>query len=627
MKRYIKSGILALTILFSLESCKKFLDVVPDNVATLENAFGRRIEAQKYLFTCYSYLPKNGDLSADPAVLGGDELWHFTTYGGFLNMARGFQNSNSPLGDRWSEYYLAIRDCNIFLENIDRVPNLNETERLRWTAEVKFLKAYYHFLLMKMYGPIPLMKENIPIEVSEVNTNVSRATVDEGFGYIVQLLDEAKEHLPLVIDNPASETGRITRVIDLSLKAKVLVYAASPLFNGNTDGASLKNRDGSPLFSASFSKEKWVLAAAACKEAIDISAEAGFELYKFHPSFGQKIQTDTIITQMSIRNAVVEKWNSEIIWGNTQTNSSGMQRLMTTFWDKSRVDNAIILGHLSPTLKIAEMFYTANGVPIDEDNTYNYNERYGLKTAEATDNLYIREGYQTASLNFNREPRFYADLGFDGGVWYGQGQYDDQKPNDLFYLEAKYGQRNGFGKTNRGSVTGYYLKKLIHFQNVIGNANEYSINYYPFTLMRLGDLYLMYAEALNEAEGPVADVHKYIDLVRKRAGLKSVKYSWDTFTNNPKYTTQTGMRDIIHRERLIELAFEGPRFWDLRRWKESANKLNGAVKGWDLVQKDADLYYRPRVLYNQTFGVKDYFWPIRESYLSRNRNLVQNVGW
>jgi hypothetical protein len=148
------------------------------------------------------------------------------------------------------------------------------------------------------------------------------------------------------------------------------------------------------------------------------------------------------------------------------------------------------------------MFYTDKGVPINEDKTWNYNGRYALRTAGDADKLYIRKGYTTVGLHFDREPRFYADLGFDGGVYYGQGRFDDKKDNDLFYLEGKFKQRNGKGKYGYNTVTGYNLKKLINFQNTINSNNDYSVVDYPYPIMRLSDLYLLYAEALNESTGP-----------------------------------------------------------------------------------------------------------------------------
>jgi hypothetical protein len=257
----------------------------------------------------------------------------------------------------------------------------------------------------------------------------------------VQLIDGAIANLPPTIIDPANELGRITRPIALSLKAKVMVYAASPLFNGNTDQSGLKNNDGTQLFNPTFSKAKWEAAAAACKAAIDACHQAGLKLYKYRPDFQQFNLSDTIMTQLSIRNAFCERWNSGIIWANTQTNSVGFQQLITSYLDPSNRDITITRGQLSPPLHMAELFYSNHGVPISEDKTWDYENRFALRMAVDADKLYLKNGYTTAYLNFNREPRFYADLGFDGGIWYGQGRYDDKKYQDLFYLEAKYRQR------------------------------------------------------------------------------------------------------------------------------------------------------------------------------------------
>ncbi|MCR8560140.1 RagB/SusD family nutrient uptake outer membrane protein [Mucilaginibacter sp. BJC16-A38] len=628
MRKYILITTYTLLFLAALSSCKKFLDVVPDNVATIDNAFTMRTQAMKFLFTCYSFMPRNGQLGDDPAMVGGDELWEIPERGAYLDMAKGFQSKVGPLGDRWASMYQAIRDCNIFLENIGKVPDMQETERRRWISEVKFLKAYYHFNLVRMYGPIPMIKTNLPISADVNQVKVVRDPVDSCFSYIVQLLDEAAHGLPATIISPATEAGRITQPIALSLKAKVLVTAASPLFNGNTDESGLKNLNGTPLFNTTYSKVKWDSAATACKRAIDACESAGIKLYVYNPAFQQYTLTDTIKTQLSIRNAVTEKWNSEIIWANTQSYTGDLQRLISSWWDPLYLDGVITRGELSPPLKIAEMFYTQNGVPINEDKTWDYTGRYSLRTAGDSDKLYIRKGYTTVGLHFNREPRFYADLGFDGGVYYGQGRYDDKSYMDLFYLEGKFKQRNGEGKYGFNTVTGYNLKKLISFQNTINSSNDYSVVDYPYPLMRLSDLYLLYSEALNESAGPSPEVYKYIDLVRKRAGLGTVASSWTNYSTNPaKFRNQDGMRDIIHQERLIELAFESQRLWDLRRWKESAKELNNPIKGWDLSQTTSISYYRITVLYNQTFGSKDYFWPIAEDNMTANRNLVQNLGW
>lgn len=628
MKKNILPGFFTLFFLFAVSSCKKYLDVVPDNIATIDNAFTMRSQAEKYLFTCYSYMPKDGTLGDDPAMVGGDELWEVPERGAYLDMAKGFQSKVAPLGDRWSNKYQALRDCNIFLENIGKVPDMQESERNRWIAEVKFLKAYYHFYLVRMYGPIPIIKTNLSVDADVNQVKVVRDPVDSCFKYITQLLDEAAPLLPLTIISPATEAGRITQPIALSLKAKVLVTAASPLFNGNADVSTLKNHDGTPLFNPVFSKAKWDSAAIACKRAIDLCHSVGMKLYVYNPAYSQYTLTDTIKTQMSIRNSVAEKWNSEIIWANTQSTTDDLQRLITTWLDPLYLDETVTKGELSPTLKIAEMFYTSNGVPINEDKTWNYTGRYSLRQSGNNDKLYVRNGYTTAVLHFDREPRFYADLGFDGGIFYGQGKFDDKDDMNLFFLEGKFKQKNGNGKYGNNSVTGYYIKKLVNYQNVLGPSNSYSVTSYPYPLIRLADLYLMYSEALNESAGPSAEVNNYIDLVRARAGLKSVASSWTNYSTNPtKYTNQDGLRAIIHQEELIELAFESQRLWQLRRWKESAKELNEPVRGWDLAQTTADAYYRTTVIYNQTFGTKDYFWPIADEFITSNRNLVQNLGW
>ncbi|WP_448636107.1 RagB/SusD family nutrient uptake outer membrane protein [Pedobacter panaciterrae] len=628
MRKYIILGASFLVFLTGLSSCKKFLDVVPDNVATIDNAFTLRTQAKKFLYTCYSFMPKNGQLGDDPAMVGGDELWEIPERGAYLDMAKGFQSKVGPLGDRWQQMYQGIRDCNIFLENIGKVPDMEPEEKISWISEVKFLKAYYHFCLVRMYGPIPLIKNNLPISADVNEVKVFRDPVDSCFNYIATLLNEAAPGLPLTIISPATEAGRITLPIALSLRAKVLVTAASPLFNGNTDQSALKNSNGAQLFNTTYSKAKWDTAVVACKRAIDVCASAGMKLYIYNPSFQQFIVSDTIKTQLSINGAVTEKWNSEVIWANTQSDTYNLQRLISSWWDPRYLDGVITRGELSPPLKIAEMFYSSNGVPINEDKTYDYTGRYNLRVSGDADRLYVHKGYTTVSLHFNREPRFYADLGFDGAVYYGHGRYDDKDFMGLFYLEGKFKQRNGKGKYGFNTVTGYNLKKLIHFQNVINSQDDYSVVNYPYPIMRLSDLYLLYAEALNESEGPGTEVNRYIDLVRARAGLPTVAASWTNFSTNPvKYQNKDGMRAIIHQERLIELSFESQRLWDLRRWKESATELNKQILGWDLSQTEPISYYRTTVVYNQSFGSKDYFWPIDENYIVNNRNLAQNLGW
>jgi hypothetical protein len=139
------------------------------------------------------------------------------------------------------------------------------------------------------------------------------------------------------------------------------------------------------------------------------------------------------------------------------------------------------------------------------------------------------------------------------------------------------------------------------------------------------------SEALNECTAtPNAEVYKYIDTVRARTGLEPVVDSWSKHavdSRKSKPLTQEGMREIIRRERMNELAFEGIRFWDLKRWKLSENYMNQTIRGFDIFQKTAEDFYRVKNVYSLKFELKDYFWPIRTNVLVKNKNLVQNPGW
>ncbi|MDR1223961.1 MAG: RagB/SusD family nutrient uptake outer membrane protein, partial [Tannerella sp.] len=161
----------------------------------------------------------------------------------------------------------------------------------------------------------------------------------------------------------------------------------------------------------------------------------------------------------------------------------------------------------------------------------------------------------------------------------------------------------------------------------ITNSAYTTINY-PWPEYRLSDLYLLYAEALNESQGPTDEVYNYLNPIRARAGLPTVQESWTNFSTNPdKYRNQEGLREIIHRERLIELAFEFNRMWDLRRWKKAVEEQNKPITGWDILNADAREYYREKTLFATTFYTRDYFWPLSEKVLLTNPNLVQNPGW
>lgn len=625
------TGMLALA-----SSCQDYIDVVPDNVATIDNAFSLRNEAEKYLYTCYSYLPRNADPLQNDGFLAGDEVWlpvaQREILGSNWQIARGAQNVNNVLVNRWDGgLFQAIRDCNIFLENVSnpsKVPDLNADDRSRWLGEVMFLKAYYHFLLLRAYGPIPVVRENLPLDATAEQVRVEQRPVDEAVDYIVSLLDSAANtSVPLLITDRALQLGRITKPIIHAVKANVLLTAASPLFNGNPDYASFKNSKGEQLFNPVYDETKWVRAAAAAAAAVQSSETAGFKLYKFNKAqYGQFRLSDTTASILSIANGFNERWQEEHIWANPNSQASGIQRdAMPLLTAEAVVGTA--RQHLSAPIKIAEMFYTKNGVPLNEDKTLDFTNRYTVREANHAERFYIKEGYRTARLNFDREPRFYANLAFDGSVWF---KFDELSltDEDTYVLEAKLNQSAGANNHGWINETGYFLRKLVNWEQTFASSGV-SYRSYPWPEIRLSDVYLAYAEASNEAFGPSEEVYAALDKIRARAGLKGVLESWNSYSSNPnKPRTKEGLRDIIRQERMIELVFEGKRFWDLRRWKLAVNYLNQNITGWSVSQETTNDYYRLRTLFPQTFiAPRDYFWPLGEYSLLVNPNLVQNVGW
>lgn len=622
--------------LISFAGCRKYLDIVPDNIATLEKAFTNRESAEKFLFTCYSYMPQHSDPEKSPGFLAGDEM--LVNYDDPLapdynsviasRISRGQQNINAPYLNYWDgeqgvrSLYQGIRNCNIFIEEIHNARDMSQDEISKWTAEVKFLKAYYHFYLLRLYGPIPIIKENLGLNTPPEKVSLFREPVTEVVNYICDLIDEAVINLPPDSELPTEDLGRITKPVALAIKAQARIWDASPLFNGNKDYASFIDKRGKQLISQEVSTEKWLVARDAAKKAIEAAEAVGKSLYYHQVAAGYSFNDETLV-KLNIRGAFCESWNNETIWGDTHNTDYLQRHSQPRFTADGGGFNNFM--HHSGTLRIAQLFYSNKGIPIEEDPSYYPNsEWYGLATATTADKFNISPGYETAKLHFNREPRFYANLGFDGSTWYGQAQKND---NTLSVVRAKFGQDAGdVGRPNNVNATGYYPKKYLHYGTVISASNWTAIRY-PFPVIRLADLYLMYAEASNESQGPNAEAFQYLDLIRKRAGLNGVQASWLNSTNPGKPDSKEGLRQIIRQERLIELAFEGSRFYDLRRWKLAKEYLNMPMQGWNIMGKTSEEYYRVTIRRPSQFTTKDYLWPIKLADLFTNSNLIQNPGW
>jgi hypothetical protein len=636
MKSYYKY--LFMTVLaISCVSCKKYLDVTPANIGTIDYAFRNRNEAENYLFSCYAtlqqlvYPQNNPGFTTSSEIIFPNDLTDFQGIDptGF-NLIRGTQNTQNPGLNFWDganggqATFRAIRRCNTMIENINKPVDLSADEKKRWIAEAKFLKAYYHFVLFRLYGAIPITDVNLPINSSTEDVKVKRDPVDDVVNYMVKLLDEAAPDLPVVIQNQAKELGRITKPIALAVKAQILATAASPLFNGNPDYISIKNKDGKALFPSAYDATKWDKAAAAALAAINICEANGVKLHTFIPTANVGTLSDSLKTVLNLQTTITEKWdvNTEIVWALNPvfpTQSYCMPRLTA-----KAAASPSFQGTFAVPISEQELFYTNHGVPINEDKTWDYANRYDLRTSQDADRFYIGNGYETVKAHFDREPRFYADIAFDGGIWFGNGLTNQES---LYYVQGR-GSGAFAGPTDniRINITGYWPKKLVNYLTVYDDG--YTIADYRMPMIRLAGLYLLYAETLNEQGKPAAEVAPWLDKVRARAGLPGIVQAWSTYSKNPtKYSSKDGLRQIIHQESRIELAFESQPGWDLRRWKELQGALSKPLQGWNIFESSPINYYRPRNLVIPVFNVRNYLWPITNNDLIVNGNLVQNLNW
>lgn len=610
----MKKIIIALLITLSISSCN-FLDVVPDDTATLKDAFKNELTTEAFVYACYGYLPNSQDFRNSMSWFTSNDMvgaYHWgSQWFNFLRYQLGEDNSSATITDFWGNYYQAIRQCYIFLNNVDNVSPVAmpqsefEARKKMWKGEIHFLIAYYHFLLLRDYGPIVIVKEEIPIES---NISYPRSSFDECVEEIAAMFDRAIDLLPTTVQT--SDYGRATKLVAQSFKSKMYLIAASPLFNGNTDYASFKNKDGKQLISQTYDKNKWKKAMDETLIAINMAHANGFDLYQykdrtFTNAFDQAVAT--------ARYTMIDTWskNKELIWAYT-----GYKE--TAGWGNSMQRHAIIkglrssstpVGALGVTLTAAKIFHTKNGLPPEQDPTFSWANR-----------MQILDGDSTIQLHRNREPRFYAFVGYD------RGEYEVNGDKITLYL--RYGERSGCQIDQRNTdhlYSGYALKKGIDPDAQV-TANTFTFKTYPFPLMRLGELYLNYAEACAEYSGKFdTDAENYFNLIRKKAGIPSLTESYGNITGET-------LVKAVRRERMIEFIFEGHWFYDLKRWKEAIKwyeKDKEGMEGLNEIGASAtDFYKESRMDARKLlFSQKHYLLPISTSYVNINQHLVQNPLW
>lgn len=647
----MKRLLLILHILpFFLSGCDKFLDVVPEeDMTTLNSIFETRDQAQDWLWSCYTFLQDpTASLEYNEAFLGADEIvcGDYQRNRGWngLRISSGLQNSLDPYGDLWSkrksftdgrtDLYTAINLCNVFIDKIDQVYNMEDYEKKEWKAEVKALKAYFYFELVRRYGPIILVPYNLDPNISIREMQIPRSHVDTCFSTIVQLCDEAAEDLSPFNLKESSRRGYFSKESALALKARVLLYQASDLFNGNPDYVDFKNRKGEQLFSTVKDKEKWRRAAEAAEEAIAVCLDNGRGLINDQVG-ATKLQSYMLNIEGTLRTFGFS--NNEALLMVKGHGASGKDDFyFYTIPDITSDPYHYNAGtSMSPSLKMVEMFYTSNGLPIEQDPTYGGGNIYGM-TQEVdpyyTDVVVMRE--DIPRLHTRREPRFYASIAADRCYW-----RLGKNVNNNYKVEVFQGETFGLKEKKINSLlpqnlSGYFLEKWTYstLELFTYTNNMSAMGDSPYPVIRMAELYLIAAEAWNEyLDRPDNRVYDNLNVIRERAGIPTVQESWAMARDKNKVNNQVGMREIIRQEWNIEFAFEGMRYWNLRRWKTAHLELNEKLYGWNILGDTREKFYNngiPVIVNsnNKFVAPRDYFYPIRSEEILISA-CVQNIGW
>ncbi len=670
MKKNIYKTIIAAMFIFP--ACSDYLDIVPDNTLTLDDVFSVRKDAYNALAKVYYYLPPDATFHYSTWLLGDEYLADANAYTGrtdiilYHQVMKGWNSATFPLMSYWSgtevasnfdgratvpSLYQAINSIYVFLSNIDKVHDMEDTEKKDWKAQAQFLLGYYNFLLVRQTGPIVLKKRETSPTAGDDELYPHRATIDECFEFILSHINEAIPNLEE--QRSGSDLGQIDRVGAAAIKARVLFFRASPFFNGNSEFYStFLNHNNEHFFPQTYDKEKWKDAIDAIDAALLLAQQNGKELYTCdraaYPYDREdfRLQPARMKKLYDLRMIFPDPWNKELLWGLSQ--------YLTPYSNIGGFDFAIVggtqialpagqtytpsgaaTGHgqgawnwLSGTYNALERFYTKNGLPIDDDLTFNQSTMFNVITTPIDgDPLYeevrgyLQPNAETLQMYLNREPRFYANLGITGGWWRSHGV----RIPTMFYANTP-------GNTWPDAVArrfdaGIGIQKLIHPETTMGDDGRWIKT--PHPIIRLADLYLMRAEARNEYDD-LAGAYADINLVRRRAGILDVEVAWSSAAaRTPKHTTQEGMREIILQERAVELAFEGHHFWDMFRHKRAHIEFARPAMGWNTTGTDAATFFKngpePKQMWG--FAQRDYLWPIATKEMNTNANLIQNPGW
>lgn len=643
-----------------LNNDKKFKDRM-----TVEKVFTNRDYSEQWLANAFHYLV---DCNADVAsktwtpFCFSDDMY----YGDRNDQYKVWKNVEYDEGffqDSWEACYKGIRQASTFIQYIDMNYEFTDVERADLKAQARFLRAYLYWKLLQKYGPIPLLpEEGMDYTESYDALSLPRNTYDECADYICGELALAAKDLPL--KRELLSIARPTRGAALASRAKVLLFAASPLMNGNMDSyaSKLVDDNGKRLLAAEYDEDKWAKAAAAARDVIELNQ---YRLYtaNYRPS-GDAQYPATIVPPphpvFSEKNYPegwkdIDPFESYRAIFNGELNATDNPELIFTRGQNQGSESIVTMVlHQLPrfakgwnthglTQKQCDAYYMNNGNDCpgkdQEIGCGNGTNRCsGFTTQEDINSKkYLPVTNVGVSLQYvNREPRFYASVAYNGVVWHlGNAEKEENTEYTSWYYRG-----TGEGRTN----TGFWLRTGIGVMKFVRptdtNDRDGAIDPKPEPAIRYAEVLLIYAEALNELKGTYqipswdgtknytiqrekSEMRKGILPIRLRAGIPDFM---DT-----AYDNADEFRKCLKRERQIELMGEGHRYFDLRRWKDASVEEALPVYGCNtlMTEQERDMFHVPVQISSlpTTFAEKTYFWPIRHDELKRNRRLTQNPGW
>lgn len=614
MKKYIHIALMLLVF----SSCADYLDQDPGSLNTLDKIFSSKVSTTRWYARMYS----NDFMVQEMYYCGQIPYFWCTDEGAYTmepnikNISEGLMSPDNNYGYTgynlyfFARYNQAIRHINIFMENLDKCAEMGELERRTKYAEAKFMRAYYHYLLLRLYGPIPIVESSR--DASEIAAPMARRPFTECVEWISKEIDWACEN-GLIKDadlNESLQLGLPTIGAAKAIQSRMFLMAASPMYNGNKVYSNWKNNDGTVLMPMEYDKELWKKAADAAKHVI---TDYGYELKKPEPKGDAPTFDEVVDNIREITTTWGKEKNPEMIWAHPNNiHWYGMCALPARWYGWN--------GRYSLPLGMINDFFMADGTVARPMEEWFENKEFSAEAGNGTI-------ANTFHMFVNREPRFYADVHFPNQrVSYAYpGESDRFQDADGygivdFWYKGLSGNSSTPGDKN---TSGFSVRKNIplnYCSSKEASKNTWTLNV-PFPIIRLGEVYLNYAEAVNEyyGEAQQKEVLTYLNAIRERAGIPGYEGSY----------SQNEMREMIRHERKIELCYECQRFFDARRWF-IAHGPNGVFNhneyGLDMSKgenaTDKEFFTMTEVALKR-FDMKHYFMPIKASECELNTELVQ----